>query len=310
VSKPTLWPDGKAFAFTILDDCDYATMENVPEVYAVLADLGFRTTRTVWPLEGESPALAAGATCADPHYLAWLRALQERGFEIGWHLASYTSSNRGRTVKGLDLFRQMFGRYPRVMSSHPGCVENLYWGDARLSGLNRLTYNVLTALRFRELFQGHIEGSDYFWGDLCRERIDYVANFGYSDPNTLGTVPFMPYHDPHRPFVNAWFGVTEAPEKHSFLEVISEENQDRLEEQGGACILHTYFACGFYKEGEVDRRFRDLMDRLCRKNGWFVPVSTLLDHLRESNGLPNVTGPERHALERAWVKYKMRVGRS
>ena len=309
MTKPTPWPDGKAFAFTILDDTDFATMENVPEVYAILAQLGFRTTRTVWPLEGEGPALAAGATCEDPHYLAWLHALQERGFEIGWHLASYTSSTRGRTVQGLDAFKQMFGRYPRVMSNHAGCVENIYWGDGRLSGMNRLSFNLLTAMRFHGLFQGDLEGSDYFWGDICRERIDYVANFEVDDINTLKTAP-MPYHDPHRPFVNAWFAVTDAPEKHSFLECVSEENQERLEAEGGACILHTHFACGFYKDEQVDVRFRELMERLSRKNGWFVPVSTLLDHLREVNGLHTLTAPERNALEKAWVKHKMKVGRS
>jgi len=304
------WPDGKAFAFTILDDTDYATMENVPEVYSVMADYGLRTTRTAWPLDGDGPALAAGVTCADHHYLAWLRALQQRGFEIGWHLATYTSSKRERTIEGLDRFKQLLGGYPRVMSSHSGCVENLYWGDGRLSGMNRLSFNVLTALRFHDLFQGHVEGSEYFWGDICRERIDYVGNFGYSEVNTLGMVPFMPYYDPHRPLVNAWFAVTEAPEKHSFLECISEANQDRLEEAGGACILHTHLACGFYKDGEVDRRFRELIDRLSRRNGWFAPVSTLLDHLRSINGLHAITGTERQALEKAWVKHKMKVGRS
>ena len=37
---PMLWPDGKRFAFTVFDDTDRATLDNVREVYALLADLG------------------------------------------------------------------------------------------------------------------------------------------------------------------------------------------------------------------------------------------------------------------------------
>ena len=44
------WPQGKSFAFTIVDDTDESTIENTKPVYDVLAGLGFRTTKTVWPL--------------------------------------------------------------------------------------------------------------------------------------------------------------------------------------------------------------------------------------------------------------------
>lgn len=46
------WPDGKRFAFTIFDDTDHQTLENVPPVYDFLSDLGLRTTKSVWPLKG------------------------------------------------------------------------------------------------------------------------------------------------------------------------------------------------------------------------------------------------------------------
>ena len=44
------FPEGRKFAFTILDDTDDATVENVRPVYDLLTELGFRTTKTVWPL--------------------------------------------------------------------------------------------------------------------------------------------------------------------------------------------------------------------------------------------------------------------
>jgi hypothetical protein len=51
------------------------------------------------------------------------------------------------------------------------------------------------------------------------------------------------------------------------------------------------------------------MKRLAAKNGWFVPVATLLDYLKQRNGIRVVTGAERAALERRWLFDKIRAGR-
>ena len=53
------WPHGKRFAFTVFDDTDSATLENVSPVYALLRDLGFRTTKSV----GRSPVIGARRFC-------------------------------------------------------------------------------------------------------------------------------------------------------------------------------------------------------------------------------------------------------
>jgi len=45
-----------------------------------------------------------------------------------------------------------------------------------------------------------------------------------------------------------------------------------------------------------------------RKNGWFVPVSTLLDDLLEVRGHREITDHERARLERRWLLFKIRVG--
>jgi hypothetical protein len=58
--------------------------------------------------------------------------------------------------------------------------------------------------------------------------------------------PFMPYDDPLRPCVNYWFASSEGANVHSFARPISEANQDRLEDEGGACIMYTQISCGFY----------------------------------------------------------------
>ena len=84
--------------------------------------------------------------------------------------------------------------------------------------------------------------------------------------------------------------------------------QDRLEEEGGACIMYTHFGNGFYQDGLLDNNFRRLMERLSQKNGWFVPVSTLLDYLREQRGEKVISPSERLLLECRWLIYKIGVG--
>src|SRR6516162_2691840 len=89
------WPDDKRFAFTIFDDTDAATLENVGEIYALLTDLGLRTTKTCWPLRGDEGAgKNAGQTCDDEDYRRWLLCLQTKGFEMAWHGATWRSSRR------------------------------------------------------------------------------------------------------------------------------------------------------------------------------------------------------------------------
>jgi hypothetical protein len=149
-----------------------------------------------------------------------------------------------------------------------------------------------------------------FWGDVCRDKIKYVRNFVFGDINTLNACPQMPYNDPERPFVNYWFASSEGPGVDSFARMIRESNQDRLEREGGACIMYTHFAAGFSTNGRLDGDFRRLMLRLSQKNGWFVPVAALLDHLLNQRGPRKLASAERARLEAKWLIHKMRVGGS
>ena len=302
------WPDNKAFAFTVFDDTDSQTLEKGQAVYSFLADLGFRTTKSVWPVRGSRTPSDNGATCDEPEYREWAQRLQAQGFEIGYHLATSHTSTREETIYGLEQFARHFGHYPVTMANHYYCDENLYWGDARLSGANRVLYNLLTRCQNRHKFFGHVPGHPYFWGDLCKEKIRYVRNFAFAEINTLKICPFMPYSDPQRPYVNRWFASTAGAMAASFNQRVSEENQDRLEAEGGACIMYTHFGLGFYEEGKLNRRFRSLMERLSRKNAWFVPASTLLDYLVSVQGVHVLSDVERRRLERRWLFEKIRSG--
>ena len=304
------WPDGKRFAFTVFDDADYDRLHNVRPIYDFLRDLGMRTTKSVWPLAAEREVPLGGLSTEDPEYLAWVLELQRSGFEIGFHGARCHSSPREWTARGLERFRAQFGGAPRSMSNHFQNADSIYWGSARLSGLPRAIYraaNFRSALRC----EGHVLSSPYFWGDLCRDQIGYVRNFVFREINTLKVCPFMPYHDATLPYVRAWYASSEGGEIESFVHMVSEQNQDRLAEEGGACIMYTHFAKGFFKDGKIDARIQRLMNRLASLGGWFVPVGTLLDFLAVQNGGNHeITAAERSRLQWRWLLSKLRHGSS
>ena len=120
----------------------------------------------------------------------------------------------------------------------------------------------------------------------------------------------MPYHDRERPFVNYWFASSDGQHVPRFNRCLREENQDRLEEEEGACIMYTHFACGFAENGKVQPRFQELMEQLSKKNGWFVPVRTLLDHLLAQRGPHQLTNAQRRRLECKWLLEKFFSGTS
>jgi len=303
------WPEGKRFAFTVFDDTDLATLENVRPVYDFLAELGLRTTKSVWPLSGDlQKAAFPGETCDDADYCRWVQQLQEQGFEIALHNVTYHTSDRETTRRGLERFRELFGHDPKTCANHSRNAEALYWAEQRLSGIHVPLYGLLSLFRRWGRFHGHRPGHPLFWGDLCRRHIKYFRNFCYADVNTLRACPWMPYHDPKRPYVNYWFAATEGGRVESFVSALSERNQEQLEEQNGACIIYTHFALGFWQDGRLEPRFRRLMERLAQRPGWFVPVGTLLDYILEQRGHHELTDRQRSILERRWLWDKLRLG--
>ena len=155
-----------------------------------------------------------------------------------------------------------------------------FWATKRVSGVRRLLYNALTRGQNRSRSHGHIAKHPEFWGDLCRQHVRYLRNFTFSETNTLRACPYMPYHDPDRPFVNYSSFSAEGATVKPFLDRLRDANLDRLEGEGGACIMYTHFGLGFW-DGRVHEGFAKPMTRLARRNGWFVPVSQLLDYLLE-----------------------------
>lgn len=302
-------PDGKRFAFTIFDDTDSATLENVRGIYSLLNELGIHTTKSCWMVDGDrSQGKFPGDTCDRPEYRQWLLELQSQGFEIGWHGPTWHGLPRAETIAALERFSELFGHYPKTAANHTGSTVGIYWAESRLSGVLSRLYRVLTFGRNRGKYRGHIPGDAYFWGDICKERITYYRNFVFQDINTWKSCPIMPYHDAARPLVNSWFASSNGRDIATFNRCLAEANQDRLEEEGGICIMYAHFAYGFSNDARPDRRFEALMRRMARKNGWFVPVHKVLDLLRPAGELHKITGAERTRLERKWFLEKVRVG--
>ena len=295
------FPDNKRFAFSVFDDTDFCTLEKIEPVYRLFAELGIHTTKSVWSLPTVASAPIGGVSLQDKAYLNFVLWLQNEGFEIGLHNVQNDDATREVTQRGLEEFRKLIGQYPRTHCNHGNNRENMYWGAQRLNTwMLRLGYNLATRLARRNYFKGHLKDSPYFWGDICKERISYVRNFTFDEINLDRINPTMPYHDLRKPYVNLWFSSSEGRRVESFCKMLCEKNQDRLEAEGGVCIIYTHFASGFCKNGVLHPEFARLMRRLSKANGWFVPVATLLDHLQKSRDSSYISREELTNMERLW----------
>jgi hypothetical protein len=303
------FPGNKRFAFSVFDDTDRSTVENVEPVYQFLSDLAIRTTKSVWPLANKPSARIDGSTLQDRNYLDFVLRLQKEGFEIGLHNVRNYDATRDIVQRGLEQFHTLLGTHPVTHCNHDRNRENLYWGPSRfVTAAIRVAYNLSTRFSYRDSFEGHLENSPYFWGDICQNRISYVRNFVFDEINLDRINPTLPYYDPSRPFVNFWFSSTDGGTVESFCHRLCEANQDRLEAEGGVCIMYTHFAAGFWQNGQLHPTFERLIRRLAKMNGWFVPVATLLDHLRKSQEGSAIPKKELANMERRWFFSKLRKG--
>jgi len=300
-------PDGHTFAFSIFDDCDNSTIENTKPFYDLLCRLGMRTTKTVWALDSVDvhPNWRSSTTLENTAYRDFALSLHQDGFEIASHGASPMSSQREKIERALDVFQATFGHPPRAHANHGSNRENLYWYAQRFRSASLRTLYALVIARRRLRSEGHLPNSPYFWGDLCLRSIHYVRGFTFPVLNLRSVHPNMLYHDPATPFVRYWFSGSHAPNVLSFNELLNEGNQRALELHGGISIVATHVAAGFVQHGQVNRETVRLLEQLATRGGWFVPVSTLLDHLR-GVGLGSPIGElARRAIELRWLRHAM-----
>lgn len=298
------FPSSARFAFTVMDDTDDATVENVEPIYRLLESLGMRTTKTVWPVRCEegSANFSAAETMDDPAYRDFVVGLQARGFEIAFHGATMESSRRERTVRALDRFADMFGGPPRVHANHSFNRENLYWGVDRIDDpILRVVYRAVLR-QAADFYQGHHPDSPFWWGDLCAARIEYVRNLTYEEINLLRVNPSMPYRDARRPYAPLWFSASDAENADAFAALLCEANQERLERDGGVCIVATHLGKGFCSSGVVRPDIHRLLTQLAERAGWFPPVGPLLDHLRVNRSAGLLPRSEWRSMQWRWAR--------
>ena len=278
------YPDGKRFAFSIVDDSDLATLERVRPVYEVLHRNGVRTTKTVWvfPTNNSSHETNQGDSLADPDYRDFIIELQSKGFEIALHGVRGGSSPRAQVIAGLDEFKRVLGHDPTMQVNHSLNRDNVYWGAARWSSPPlRWLYSLITE---RE-FDGENPESPYFWGDELKARIKYVNQFTFGNINLLNITPSIPYRLTDRPLVKFWFPTADGDNLDRFLELLSPHNLDRLEREGGLCLVFAHMGAGSFNRGSgVDPRFEARIKDLASRNGWFAPASEILDYLQQQPG--------------------------
>ena len=294
------YPNGKRFAFTIIDDTDGCTLETIRPVYDCLASLGFRTTKTVWalpPMEAPKDPRNHGDTLERGAHVEYLKTLRENGFEIALHNVSSGSSPRVRIVAGLDRFREVFGEDPKINVHHEKNAENIHFDWAqnpsilpgRFHGPLFGRLSARTRARAAGIGYSALHGQDpeseYFWGDICRERIRYVrTNLFFDDLNTLKCNPGIPYELPQTPYVNYWFDASNGQDADTFNGILSSGNIRRLKLERGCSILYTHFGKGFVDSSEgVETLNRETRERLQEiagdPEGWYATVSEILDRL-------------------------------
>lgn len=95
----------------------------------------------------------------------------------------------------------------------------------------------------------------------------------------------MPYRVRNKDeFSNYWFSSSNGHTVLEFNSLTKKKNIDLLEEQGGFCIVYTHFASGYVdKYGNLNKEFKNNVEYIAKKNGWFVSASQLLDFLIYNN---------------------------
>lgn len=297
-----MFPEGKKFSFTVFDDTDNATVANVKPVYDLLHSCGIRTTKSVWvyPPRG----FFKGSSLQDAEYMRFIKELQDHGFEIGLHNVGDGVFTREEIRDGLEQFKEKIGHYPQIHSNHASNMDNLFWWEKRFVWPVSLIYKLLCECKAER--GGESRVNKFFWGDFAKRHIRYIRNLTFKGINTIASDPKMPYQiNETAEFSNLWFSSSDGGTVEEFTELISPANVDCLAESGGACIVYTHFSSGFVNDdGKVNSQFEKNIRYLAQKDGWFVPVTTLLDHLANKQTIVDPGYLYKFGTNIRWVAHK------
>jgi len=305
------WPLNKDFAFTIIDDTDNATLQNIAPVYDYLQSKNFKTTKTIWVYPPRD--IFNGKTIQDQDYLSFLLNLENHGFEIQMHNVGSGKFTRNEIIEGLNIFKTHFDRYPSMHINHSFNPDNIYWGHKRFGILLRSLIKLFKGKS--RMFYGDETESKYFWGDLTKKHIKFIRNRVFNDINTLKMDPKMPYKESYKSlYSNYWFSSSDGHTLEEFNDITKGSNIDKLKKEKGLSIIYTHFASGFVdSEGKLNDTFKKNMDYLSKQNGWFVPASEILDYLLSQKENHNTNSLYLNKLDLIWlidrIKKRLKYGR-
>ena len=316
MTEGTAYPNGAEFAFAILDDTDDTTVSNGRPVYDLISSLGIKATKTVWaidtPLEDQGPYFA-GETLSSPKYLEWVHELSAAGHEIAFHNATMGSSRRDDTIAALNFLESEFNQRIRLHCNHGQNLENLHWGAKRYSSkLIRMILGARAMVRADIDYLGDDPNSEYFWADIADARIQYIRALTFRKLNGASLVPGRPYAIRSKQENSVFFNTADAPDVWSFNQIVNRRAIDQLRKARGWTIVSTHFGKGFYRDGALNEQFVQTMNYLSSLPAWFVPVSDLLDYLRDKFGASQLSLVENtkmeysHILDRACGRLFMR----
>lgn len=293
-----IWPLDKDFAFTIIDDTDNSTLQNISLVYNYLASKNIKTTKTIWVYPSRNKY--TGQTIQDEQYFKFLLNIKKQGFEIQLHNVGSGNFKRDEILKGFRIFKEKFGKYPTMQINHSTNQDNLYWGYKRFGNVLSILVKVLKYKTRR--FYGDETGSAFFWGDLSKEHIKFIRNRVFNGINTLKYDHQMPFKERKKKYCNYWFSSSDGQNIEVFNNLISKPNIEKLKREKGLCIVYTHFASGFVDEtGKLNEEFKENIEYLSKQNGWFVPATEILEYLLSKKNNNHVTKPYINKLDLIWV---------
>lgn len=292
-----------SFYFTIIDDTDDTTLENISTIYNLLQKYNIFITKTVWVYPPRDK-MSKGDSLQRPEYFKFVKELKDKGFEIGIHNVGSGDYKRDEILRGIEEFRNKLGEYPKIHVNHSYNKDSIYGGykrfNAPISTIIKYMYK-----QYSGVFQGEESGAKYFWGDKHKEIIRYSRNHETDEINTIKYDPYMPYVDPKRSkYANYWYSATFAPNQWVYNKVVNKESIERLDKQNGACILFTHLGY-FMQNGKIDKEFIESLEILSNnQNGIYIPVSKVLERIAENRA---VKGGVKYPVIGSYVKFRMEL---
>lgn len=297
------WPKKKEFAFTIIDDTDNSNINNIKPIYDYLTSKNIKTTKTVWVYPSRDRY--TGQTLQNNNYYKFIKLLKSDGFDIQLHNVGSGNFSRTEIIKGLDEFKQKLGKYPNMHINHCSNSDNLYWGHKRFGMILRKTMQIIEGSKKR--FYGDEINSNYFWGDIAKEKIKFIRNRVFNGINTLKYDPKMPFREKRKIFSNYWFSSSDGHNLKQFNNLVTKSNIDKLKREKGLCIVYTHFASDFVdQQGKLDEIFKENINYLSKQNGWFVPANDILEYLLSQKKKDYVSSSYINKLDLRWLIDKIK----